>query len=132
MSIRTAARFHVCQENAKICENDRPDFPNVEVAQPHEKQIWKFTNIFFTNMEAHTFSLTWKLTSPFFEKICMLCWTFPTKPGLPARIHTQSSKHGSCPIFRKGKMLGRMLGIMLHGERKQFLERNFLFIKVSS
>ena len=79
----------------------------------------------------HTFSLTWKLTSPCCEKICVLCWTFPTKPGLPARIHTQSSKHGSCPI-RKGKMLGRMLGIMLHRKRKQFLERIFFFIKVSS
>ena len=67
---------------------------------------------------AHTFSPTWKLTSPFIEKKCILCWTFPTKPGLPARIHTQSSKHGSCPILRKGKMLGRMLGIMFHRKKK--------------
>ena len=81
---------------------------------------------------AHTFSLTWKLTTHFFEKICVLCWTFPTKPGLPARIHTQSTKHGSCLIFRKGKMLGRMLGIMLHRKKKTILERIFFFIKVSS
>ena len=79
-----------------------------------------------------TFSLTWKLTSPCFEKICMFCLTFPTKPGLPARIHTQSSKHGSCPIFRKGKMLGRMLGIMPHRNRKRYLELRFFFIKDSS
>ena len=75
---------------------------------------------------AHTLSPTWKLTSHLFEKICMFCWTFPTKPGLPARIHTQSSKCGSCLILRKGKMLGRMLGIMLHRKKKTILGTGFL------
>ena len=88
-----------------------------------------------SNTQLTLFSLTWKLTSPFFQKNMHVSLDVSTKPGLPARVHTQSSKHGSCPIlpngFRKGKMLGRMLGIMLH-RKKRFLERRFFFIKISS
>ena len=58
------------------------------LGKPTVKYLGRSSHI-FTNFEAHF---------TFFFKICMFCETFPRKPGLPARIHTQSSKHGRCPI----------------------------------
>ena len=77
----------------------------------------------------HTFSLTWKLASFFLRYACFVR-RFPQNKVYPAEF--APSLH-VCPILpngsTKGKMLGRMLGIMLHRKRKRFLERRFSSLK---
>ena len=82
---------------------------------------------------AHTFSLTLKLTSPFFEKICMFRKTFPTKQGLPCRIRTQSPCLPNIAQWvHEGEDVGKDAGDNAPQEEKTIFGTEIFFTKVSS
>ena len=65
-------------------DEDRTDFTNLEVPQPHEKQIWNLDVLKCFVLE-DWYSLTWKLEQTYELRPWM-------RKGVPARIHTQTWK----------------------------------------